>query len=290
MIDIPQPPDLDTFLAASADEVARITPPTVLYAPGGTRRRAVLAGISPSSERYASWSNAQMIASAATFFRLGVQHLIMTVARPKQFAEVGAYRERLMAWLIDGFAGQEPLAAYARHGWRVRIMGAEELPELHEAAQRLQELTPPHWQHTLWFYVGADEDSSWRSLLAATQRAEARTRDEAIVALYGEPIPLATLLISFGKPFVAPDIAPPLLMGELQSYWVQRPGFILDEQTLRRILYDYAYLRQTWRADKTQRYHSVLDNQNLWEQAPTVGLGTHIGGFWYPLVEQPEHE
>jgi len=68
----------------------------------------------------------------------------------------------------------------------------------------------------------------------------------------------------------------------LQCYWSQRPGFRLDERQLRRILYDYAYTRRTWREDKTGRAEKALAHRSVWERGPTIGLGVRLGPFWYP--------
>jgi hypothetical protein len=102
----------------------------------------------------------------------------------------------------------------------------------------------------------------------------------------GEELPLATLYLAFGKPMFVPDLLPPLLSGDVQCYWTQRPGYDLDERSLRQIIYDYAYLRPTWTRDKSARYADVEAQRSLWEHAPTLGLGRRVGAFWYPISEQ----
>lgn len=279
-----RPPDLAEFLAAPIEQVANVVPATVLFAPGGTRRAAALAGISMQSDDYARWSRERMIECAGLLFRFGVRHLFMNIVRPPQLAEVGRYRERLFDWLEWGLAGPEALADYRRLGWRVRLVGVEEIPELHAAADRLVAATPVCWTHTIWWYVSVEPDAHWKSLLVAAQRAQARTQAEAIRALYGEDIPLARLCLSFGKPMIAADMLPLLVTGEVQCYWVQRPGFELDETTLRHIIYDYAYLRSTWTQDKSARYGEVPAQRALWERRLILGLGRRVGGFWYPVL------
>jgi hypothetical protein len=53
------------------------------------------------------------------------------------------------------------------------------------------------------------------------------------------------------------------------------------------ILYDYAYLRQTWRQDKTGRAEQALAYRKAWEQAGILGMGTHLGGYWFPAPFLP---
>jgi hypothetical protein len=279
-------PSLEQFLAAPIGDVAEVMPETVVYTPGGTRRSAMLAGISPQSDEYARWTRKRMIASYDLLFRFGARHIFTTMIRPGQFAEIGRYRERLLEWLEWGLTGPEALADYARLGWRVRLMGAESMPELQPIAERLLSSTPTQSRATLWYQVVAEPGASWQWLLRAAQHAQARTQAEAIRALYGEDIPLAKLYLSFGKPMFVADLLPPLLAGEVQSYWIQRPGYLQDEQLLRRILYDYAYLRPTWRLDKSSRYDTLTASHSLWQQPLVLGYGRHVGAFWYPEIDQ----
>ena len=81
---------------------------------------------------------------------------------------------------------------------------------------------------------------------------------------------------------VAPDLFPPLLMDDVQCYWSQQAGYSLTEQQFRRIVYDYAYLRQTWQEDKTERAKAAMAHQEIWERETIVGLGKRLGPFWYP--------
>ena len=281
-----QPPSLAAFLDAPADCVARVAPATVIFAPGGTRRSAVLAGISPQSDEYARWTHERMVKCSELFFELGVRHLFMSVMRPPQLAEVGRYRDRLLDWLDWGLAGPEAIADYARLGWRVRLLGADGLGQLGTAAERLRQTMPGTTTPTLWYYVVPEVESPWHWVRAALRQTEGNASSDVIRALYGEELPLATLYLAFGKPMLVPDLLPPLLSGDIQCYWTQRPGYALDERTLRQIIYDYAYLRPTWTRDKSARYADVEAQRSLWEQAPILGLGRRIGAFWYPMSEQ----
>jgi hypothetical protein len=274
---------LEAFLAAPVEQVARVAPSTVIFAPGGTRRAVALAGIDPHSETYASWSRSRLISCVARFFNLGIQHLFVTVLQSPQLAEVGRYRERILDWIDEGLAGEETLTDYARYGWRARLVGVDSVPELHGTAARLREATPQQAAHTVWWYASTTPDGYWSEVLAVAHRAQAMTQAALIRALYGEDIPPATLLVSFGKPILAADIMPVALAGDMQAYWTQIPGFGVDEPTLRRILYDYTYTRRTWVAEKAPRYIGMDQQREIWERGEVVGLGTRIGSFWYPV-------
>jgi hypothetical protein len=275
-------PTLEDFLAAPPEQIAAVAPATVIFAPGGTRRGAALAGIAPHSDDYARWSRDQMIACAQRFFALGTRHLFMSIMRPRQLAEVGRYRERLLDWIDWGVAGPEALADYRRHGWRVRLLGAASLPELQPAANRLSAENCPLDAPTLWFYAVPEADSTNQWLLDAMRRTTAHDSKRLQQALYGEDIPPATIYIGFGKPILVPDLLPPLIAGEAQCYWLQQPGYAIDETTIRRIFYDCAYLRSTWTLDKSARYHDLETQRDLWERPAVLGLGRRVGAFWYP--------
>ncbi|HMA37054.1 MAG TPA: hypothetical protein VKY74_21540 [Chloroflexia bacterium] len=277
----PSEPSLAEFLALSPEQIAPLAPSTVIYAAGGTRRQAVLAGIDPRDpQAWARWGLEQQIACCALLFQHGVHHIVTHALVPSQLQEVGPYRAQLLE-LAAYIGGSEARAQYIRRGWRVRLVGTEDLPELHPTAARLQAETLTDSRYTVWWTVTPTHEALWRRILAAGA-AGARTQAEAIALVYGAAIPPATLLLATGKPIAAPDLLPPLLMGQMQCYWSQRPGYSLTTPELRAILYDYAYRRATWREDKTGRADAALVYQSTLEQSRILGLGRRLGPFWYP--------
>lgn len=275
-------PTLDDFLVAPLNEVAKVVPKTMIYSPGGTRRQAAFAGIEPWSDEYLHWGRERAITCFDLIFRHGVRYLITLLLTPDTMREIGGRRDQIAQWTNWVLAGPESLADYARLGWRVRLLGADNLPELKATAERLEQATPTQSDHTLYWYAVPDEDAPWNELIALAQQTNIRTRAEAIRALYGEDVPPATLYLTTGRPFVSTEIAPPLLMGYAQSYWNQRVGYSLTEVELRTIFYDYAYLRTLGRGDKMARAKTALANRKAWQAGPILGLGTQLGPFWYP--------
>lgn len=275
------PPTLAEFLALPAAEVSRVAPPSALYAPGGTRRQAVLQGIEPWSPAYLAWAQESTLRCCELFFRLGVRHLFLPLLTPRHLAEENRYRSRIFEQADWMLAGPEILSGYHRLGWKVRLLGTESLPELAPAAARLAAETDPDTPHALYWTAVPAADAPWDALLAAAA-AGATTRAAAIAALYGEEIPPITLYVGFGKPEITHEIVPPLLMGDVQCYWSQRAGYSLDEEQLRTILYDYAYTRRTWQRDKLGRAEAALAQRDLWVNGPILGLGRRAGPFWYP--------
>ncbi|WAS91817.1 hypothetical protein [Nannocystis punicea] len=273
-------PTLEQFLAAPLAEVRPVAPATMVWVVEGTRRSAALAGV--PAEDYGRWSVPRMNACVRMFFEHGVRHVFTPFLTPSQFGEkTPGYRERLFEYA--GLIASEPefLAPYITHGWRVRLLGGDSLPELRPYAAKLIEATP-YGDHTLWCSVVAETGAPWSELLQAVVRSGARTREEAISAVYGEDIPLATLMVAFGKPLVSPEQVPPLLVGKMDAYWTQRPGYRIDEREFRAILHDHAYVRRTWQEDKTGRPDEAAAFRRAWEEGPTLGLGFRLGPFWYP--------
>jgi hypothetical protein len=264
--------------------VRTIAPATLILTNNGTRRRAALAGISAASREYAVWTRQQMLACLDLIFSHGVQHIFTPVMTEYNFDETTAgYREQLVAWIDWGIAGVDALADYNRRGWQARLLGAEFLPELAATADRLREQTA-HNEHgpCLWFMALPHPEASWEQVLRLAGEKGLTSRQALIREIYGQDVPLATLYLGSGKPQVFPSIVPPLLMGRVDCYWRQHLGYDLDAATLRAILYDYAYLRNTWQEDKTGRAEQVLRFRTAWENPPVIGAGVRLGPFWYP--------
>ena len=275
-------PSLAEFLAAPASIVAQVTPPTVMFAAGGTRRDAVLQGIPVDrfSEELAAFSIRRFCETAARFFNLGVRHLFALTVHSKQLQESGPYRDYIIhgTELTVGTLGY-PL--YKELGCRVRLVGHEEVPELAALAAQLDAETGQQGPNTIWWMATQSNASVWQRTIAASQGATSHA--EVIRRYFGEDVPPAGLFISFGKPFFSPEIMPlPLIGDETHSYFYQRPGYDLSDSEIRTILYDYAYLRHTWLSDKSQRYAEVVGQRQMWEQNPVLGLGQRVGSFWYP--------
>ena len=269
---------LETFLQSTITDIASLVPATVVYTMGGTRRAAAIAGMKPESDAYIEWTRQQMVQGVEMLFRYGVKHVFVMAITPENYREAGAYRERLLDFTDWGIAGPEAIADYTRMAWRVRLLGSEDIPELKPTAERLRQHTAQASNHTLWCLTVPDEDAPWRQIL----QTNAQTRQEAIQALYGEAIPPITMFLSTGKLMFNLNLLPPLLVGKVQCYWRQQPGHSLTEQEWRTILYDYAYTRATWRQDKEGRAEQALAHLDTWRTAPTVGIGTQLGPFWYP--------
>lgn len=280
-------PTLEQFLNAPLAEVRQVAPATLVFAAGGTRRSAVLAGHASDSDEYPRHARRQMTDCFDLIFQHGVQYIIAPIKTHLQTFESGRYGEKNAAWVRWGLAGEEALADYKRLGWRVRLAGAGQIPDLQEVASLLQAVSPHAEGPTVWFTAVNYPDAPLEEIFTAVRQHNVHTREEAIRAVYGEDIPPASIFFSFGKPELYYDLLPPLLIGKLQCYWRQQLGYELDQVSLRTMLYDFAYVRATWREDKTGRAEKILKYQAAWQDPPTLGLGLRLGPFWYPAPIPP---
>lgn len=277
-------PDFETFVRWPHEKIVGLIPETVICSIAGTRRSAALVGISPESDQYAYWLRWQMITFSDRLFQYGVKHVYQHLISPKQFQEVGPYRENLIRWL-HFLITPEAIEDYLKRKWRVRLIGAKGFPALQEIANTLEQATSQPDDKTLWLAVIPNQTWIWNNLLETVIETGAKTQKEAIRAFYGEEIPPAKLLLSTGKLLISTETLPPLLTGDTQCYWLQKPGYTMSTEEFQRILYDYSYVRQTWRQDKTGRAETAITYRETWENAPILGLGKRLGPFWYPEIE-----
>ena len=275
-------PTQDEFLAAPLETVAAVAPRSMVYAPGGTRRSAMFAGVEPWSAEYVRLGYEGITKCIDLIFRHGVKHVFTPAIMAGHAREVGAIEQELFKTMSSFFADPRLLALVRGYGWRMRIAPSAYADVLGPVTESLERDTVSDGKHTWWLTVTPSIDSWWSTFIKVAKSEEVHSRAEAIVALYGEDVPPITLCLAFGKPMVAPDLFPPLLMESVQCYWSQQAGYSLTEQQFRRILYDYAFLRQTWQKDKSERARAAMAHQETWEREMIVGLGKRLGPFWYP--------
>ena len=264
----------DDFLDIPNDKCVQYVPSTMVYAPSGTRRRAVLAGFAPDSDEYASWSKSQMIEACRLIFDHGVRHVITVLAMPQQFQETGVYRSRLLDWIRWGIGGPEALRDYRCFGWAARIICDPSLELLVELDRWLQQHpATADSRSTLWYVVVRNSGSLWHAAADRLTRMDVTSEAQAIRSLYGTDIPPAELFLGFGKPVISSELVPPFLLGNMHCYWSQRPGYSLTKSEFRQILYDFAILRSVQDENKP-RAAPVTTQAELWDNSAIIGLGS----------------
>ncbi|MCA9242228.1 MAG: hypothetical protein KDA37_18580 [Planctomycetales bacterium] len=275
-------PTQEDFLAAPDDVIAAVAPRSMVYAPGGTRRRSVFDGVEPWSVEYVQRSYTDMVACLDVIFRYGVEHVFTPALMASHAGEVDDVEQQLMIPVARFVTDDHLIALCHDRGWRVRIVPSAYHEVLQPYLVRWEEKAPQNAKHTWWMTLTPSYESWWSNLFRVMKSVEVGTRADAIRAIFGEDIPDITLYCSFGKPTISPDLFPSLLMDNVQCYWSQLAGYSLTDQQFRKVLYDYAYMRPTWQRDKKARAKEALAHQEIWERDVILGLGTRLGPFWYP--------
>ncbi|MCB9431913.1 MAG: hypothetical protein H6668_07985 [Ardenticatenaceae bacterium] len=276
-------PSLEEFLTLPIEEVIPLAPQTMVYYVSGSRRGAALDGVGTSGEAYKHWASKEMMRCVSLLFDYGIKHLLMPMVTPGSFSEItSGYREFLWNWIDWGLAREEAIEFFIQQGWHVHIPFGEHIPELKNVIEQLKVTTQFPKKSSLWIFIVPEQNILWEWALAKLQAKPVTNTQAAVKLLYGEEIPLATLYLDFGKPIISSDLLPPFLIGKLESYWSQEPGYSLNDQLFRRILYDFAFIRKTWMEDKSGRAEQAIEYRNAWEGGVVLGLGERLGPFWYP--------
>jgi hypothetical protein len=278
----PAIPTQDEFLAAPLETVAAVAPPSIVYAPGGTRRSAMFAGVKPWSQEYLRRGEDGVAACLDIIFRHGVQHVFMPAVMVGHANEVDDVEQQLIKQMSALIGDPYLLNLVNKNGWRLRIAPSAYTEVLRPLGEYLESNSPSDASRTWWLTITPSYDSWWSTIIAFAKSDKVQSRSDAIAAMFGEDVPPITLCLAFGKPMISPDLFPPLLMDNVQCYWSQQAGLTLTEQQFRKVLYDYAFLRQTWQKDKTARAKQAGVHREIWEREMILGLGQRLGPFWYP--------
>jgi hypothetical protein len=279
--------DWPTFRDGSLDVVRAVAPQTIILAAGGTRRDAILHAPEPDRwEKAFRWSILEGVQVYQRWFEAGVQDLFTCLIRSTQMREQGTYGRRLLLYaehILNDLANQwtadpPPFA--------VHTIGHEWFPSLEAVLTQIRNVTAGlAGRNRVWWTFFDTPQRPYTFAINAIASHQVRSAADAIAVLYGPDVKPCQLYIGFGKPILSPELQLPFLIDEdeAQALWYQTPGYTgLTPQLIRRIIYEYAYVRSTWVADKELRYREVAANRSTWEQGHVLGLGSMFGDFWYP--------
>jgi len=280
----------DQFCNLPAEKKAEYAPESMIFAAGGTRRAAMLAGITDQKE-YVLWSATQMLKCFSLFAQVGIRHIITHAITPKQWQEdTPEYREALIEMVRLGLTNGEFISELKSKNWHACIIGDSYMSGIKPIAEELDRLSGvDNPSLSIYFTTTSKYTSHWDGMIKAIANGH-KTQDEIIEAQYGYAIPPVKLYIGYGKPELSPAICPPSIsaMEGVHCYWLQKPGYVTDQRSVLAILYDYAVTRRTWMRDKSNRTEKVLAHRDEFSQKMILGLGKRLGPFWYPhsIVDQ----
>lgn len=273
--------ELEHMIALSQEEFRPYAPKTVVWAPGGTRRHAALAGLSVDKS-YFDWARTLQYEKVKLFFDLGVQTFFSLVLGPPQIQEVGLYQKHVYDGLAQVYDAQS-MEFYRRIGAQVRFYGQQHLPFNTEKFAEVERLTAGNGPRVIWWtmVIQRPEEALWDATQAA-MAAGARTFEDAVRAYYGADVDPVDVFIGFGKPQLG-YLMPPLLGERASLYWTTFPSYQIEEEDLRTIFWDHRFGRTTWHSDKTNRYEGIGQSglRERYQRRGIIGVGERIGTFWH---------
>lgn len=229
----------------------------------------------------------------ALFYSHGIETLLTPVFGPDLAGRGGEYTQMVVHALGRITEGELFRSFYAQHEVRVRFYGdytpffSHAAPETLSHIHAVQENTALHTRRRLYWGMFAHDPAEQLARIAVDfQQATGRLprRSDLVEAYYGAPLPPADLFIGM-QPASVFDY-PLLDVGTTALYFTTAPTPYLDEPVLRRILYDYLFVRpgQEDYAAVDQAGWDALDALYLerrWEVSG-VGQRSRDGQFWLP--------
>ncbi|RMF28637.1 MAG: hypothetical protein D6759_15375 [Chloroflexi bacterium] len=279
---------------------------SLLVVADGTQRWFICEKKSGNVSSQTYWSEYMEVVSRqyAALLRLLFTHGVPTIFEPLVMP-VGRSKEELKRGLanLPRIVTDKPFRRlYEELDIRVRFYGPwqsllEEVgrPDLWEVLSRLTEETSHHWRHRLFWGVYVPGTSPQTEMVRfAVERARSGagsvSRDQLVVAYYGEPVePVEVAILLAGQPRAA-SYLPPFLGDDADFYFTINSPLGMDALQLRAILYDKLFARR-----EAAREYMRLSPQGLAQirelyernRGHTLGIGrwSETGQFWYPLPQ-----
>lgn len=296
-------PTLDEWLALSPAALAAIVRPrrpAVMLAIDGTRRHYLLAhpeqhGQLTDFAAYSAYSAAAYARVYGLLFGLGIETIMTSFLYPPNFIRGGTYLPQALA-ASQALLMTGPLAdLYAQWQVRARIYGDYDFAPaaapvrgaIHEAAQALAAATPTGDRLLLIGYSAGSfvDEIIVRSATLQATLGRVPTTAELRAACYPDGPEALNIYIAAGCLRVALALPPLLDEGATDIYNLAHLPLDLQEETMRRILYDHLFRRWAGGGDFQDYAPDDLAALRTYYAAHRnclVGLGQlAAGAFWY---------
>lgn len=289
---------IETFLNLQAEDIAAVVRekgPRVVVCPiNGTRRWFML-----ESRKHGFHGDfldtilARYLSLFELFFSHGITNLLTPVLGPDIVQRGSTYTRMVFSALERISTGENFIRFYENKDVRVRFYGdyeqymAEHAPEVLGKLAEVQAATREHLAFKLFWGMFANdpvEKIARRAVDFYKLQGETLKRPDIVTHYYGEYLPPADMFIGMMPPAVF-DF-PLLDVGHTALYFTTAPTPYLDETMLRRMLYDFIFVR------RVQDDYDDLDEddwRNLEEfysvhQREIFGVGRRAGSgsVWLP--------
>jgi tuberculosinol/isotuberculosinol synthase len=296
--------DLEAFTNLSASEIAQLVRPSgpkvCVFPINGTRRWFMLEHVVPEG---ADWATVYCDVSAERhidlyrmFFDHGIDTLLTPIFGPDLLERGDEYARMAIEGLVLLATDPRFLAFYRDYDVHVRFYGDYRrffAPTAYDYVSGIFDeataRTASHSRHRLFFGVCANDAAETVGELAVQYHSEhgcLPDKKKLVELYYGETVDSVSLFIGFDKPcaFDMPLVA----TGSEDLYFTVRPSPYLTSRQLRAILYDHLYSRRTGEVDyaslEAEEWYA-MDQFYRTNVDHTLGVGTRVGQFWYPLPQ-----
>jgi hypothetical protein len=261
----------------------------------GTRRWFLLEHSVENQRELANTYVEETIKGYIRLYRMLLEHGIETVVAPVFGRDILERGEEYMTAIGEtmSFFSDHPefVSFYKDYDVRVRFYGdyrkefETRYPQIVQSFDRGTELTLAHGKHRLLYGVFAnDATQTIAELSIRYYKTHKRPpgSSELIEMYYGERIEKADIFIGFER-FTVFDY-PMLNTGEESLYFTVAPSLYMTETLLRKILFDYIYLRPLPEPDYGKMSENDLEAMRrvyLDGREKAFGVGVVESGIWY---------
>ncbi|HEY9153030.1 MAG TPA: hypothetical protein VIN60_09120 [Anaerolineales bacterium] len=296
--------ELNDFLRLPTEEVARLVresgPKVCVFPINGTRRWFALEHAKDIEgdpiEAYMDIAAQNHIGLYRLFFEHGIDTLVTPAFGPDLLLRSDEYVQRVGAEGLARLANYSAfLDFYDDYDIRVHFYGdhrrflrGTKLDYLSDLFDSATERMRSHKRYRLFFGIFGNDATQAVAEFSAKyfqQQSRVPNKRELIEMYYGEYVEPVNLFIGFDR-LSAFDM-PLIATGEEDLYFTISPSPYMNQEQLRRILYDHLYTRRASEPDYTKFSAQELhDLRNLYTKylGYTVGTGDLIHGIWVPQL------
>lgn len=293
-------PSLEVFLELSTEEVVNIVrasgPKVVVFPFNGTRRWFLLEHgrhtFENPAQAYIDLTAKAYIKTYKLLMDYGLDTVVAPIFGGEIFNRGEVYMRELGSAMSLLATHAEFLDFYREYDVRIQFYGNyrkqfEETPYEYicDSFDDVAKLSSRNAKHRLFYGVCADDATETIAELSIKhykKTGKVPSRRELIENYYGEYIEKADIFIGFEK-FNVFDY-PMLGWGEESLYFTVAPSLYMTGRQLRRILYDYIYLRPVQDPiyeKMTDMDFEVMRNHYQDHREVTFGVGEMRGGIWF---------
>ncbi len=296
-----QIPPLKEFLNLPTEEAAKLVrgdrPKTIVFPFNGTRRWFLLE-YGRDFDGDAAQNYVELTAQGyINTYKLIYDHGIDTIVAPVFGGEIMNRGEEYMREIGANmtFLASYPafLEFYKEYGIRVQFYGdfRKQLNDtpyafICDSFDEITQKTTHHTKHRIFYGVCADDATETTAELSINyykKTGKIPSRRELIEQYYGEYIEKADIFIGFEK-FNVFDY-PMLGWGEESLYYTVAPSLYMNNHQLKRILYDYIYLRPVQDPDYFTMPEEDFEAMRTFykiNREVAFGVGEIRDRIWYP--------